>query len=84
MSYLASVISIMAETEFGRGLIAEGREEGLEEGREQARRDAIVEVLAARFPHASVEQQERTARRLLGEQPDIAIARAVSLADLDP
>jgi len=80
MSYLASVISIMAETEFGRGLIAEGREEG----REQARRDAIVEVLAARFPHASVEQQERTARRLLGEQPDIAVALAATLAELDP
>jgi hypothetical protein len=76
---MTDVIDELRRTDWGRGLIAEGREEGREQGRSEAQLAAIVEILMARFPTAEAEVISRTAQRLLVEAGPGAIRAAVTL-----
>jgi hypothetical protein len=71
---MTDVITELRKTDWGRGLIAEGREEGREEGRLAA----VADVLAARFPHADRASVERAARRLVTRLGDGAIRAALT------
>lgn len=84
---MTDVLDELRRTDWGRGLIAEGREEGREEGRQEgrmaARMSAVVDVLSARFPGADRRAVERTAGRLTDEAGPDAVRVALTLEVLD-
>lgn len=87
---MTDVITELAKTDWGRGLIAQGRDEGRlagrEEGREEGRREALVadvaDVLAVRFPRGAPASVGRTALRLIAETAH-PIREALVLDQLD-
>jgi hypothetical protein len=76
---MTDVITELRKTDWGRGLIAEGRQEGRQEGRLAA----VAEVLAARFPAADPSSVQQAARRLVTRHGDRAVRAALTL-DGDP
>ncbi|MGF1646500.1 MAG: hypothetical protein ACFCVF_06225 [Kineosporiaceae bacterium] len=70
---MTDVITELRKTDWGRGLIAEGREEGREEGR----LTAVVQVLSARFPGAELPVVDQAARRLVRRFGDRAVRAAL-------
>lgn len=80
---MVDVLDELRRTDWGRGLLAEGRQEGRQEGESTARLAAVVDVLAARFPNADRSTVDRTASRLVGESGADAVRAAVALDVLD-
>ena len=80
---MVDVLDELRRTDWGRGLLAEGRQEGRQEGESTARLAAVVDVLAARFPTAERSTVDRTASRLVGESGADAVRAAVALDVLD-
>jgi hypothetical protein len=75
---MTDIIEAVERTEFGRGLIARGRQEGRQEGELHA----LAELLRARFPGASRPAVDHTASILLVEHGDAAIRVALALESL--
>lgn len=76
---MTDLVAELRRSDFGRELLAEGREEGREEGE----RAMLVALLATRFPTADVLQLERTAARLLAAGSLTAASAALTLTELD-
>lgn len=80
---MVDVLDELRRTDWGRGLLAEGRQEGRQEGESTARLAAVVDVLAARFPTADPSAVDHTASRLVSEGGAEAVRAAVALDALD-
>lgn len=84
---MTDVLDELRRTDWGRGLLAEGRQEGRQEGRHEgeavARLAAVVDVLSTRFPDADPAAVHHTAARVVDENRTEAVRAALALDTLD-
>jgi hypothetical protein len=76
--HMTDVIDELRRTEWGRGLIAEGREEG----REETRLADVLDVLRARFADAPQDVVTRAAHELVRREGAGAVRAALTLSSI--
>ena len=77
---MVDVTEVVRDTDFGRSLLRQGREQG----REQGELESLVRVLTARFPVADRGRVEQTAQRLQTQLGAEATGAALVIEELDP